>query len=125
MSRTEVILAVVRCGDQICLAGRSQAVATSRGLWSVITGYVEPNVDPLTQAWTELAEELGLSPPRLRMLGRMEPLELKSPTSQKEFLVYPFLFECESSEDLVLNWKHDEVQWVQLSRLQVADCVSW
>jgi ribose 1,5-bisphosphate isomerase len=125
VSRTEIVLAVVRCGDQICLARRSKAVATSRGLWSVVTGYVEPNVDPLTQAWTELAEELGLSPPRIRLLGRMEPVPLESPTSLKEFLVYPFLFECETSEHLVLNWEHDEVQWVQLSRLQLADCVGW
>jgi ribose 1,5-bisphosphate isomerase len=125
VSRTEIVLAVVRCGDQICLARRSQAVATSRGLWSVVTGYIEPNVDPLTQAWTELAEELGLGPPRVRLLGRMGPVPLESPTSHKQFLVHPFLFECESSEDLVLNWEHEEVQWVELSRLQMADCVGW
>ena len=57
MSRTDIVLVVVKCGAQICLARRSHEVATSPGLWSVVTGYVEPDTDPVTQAWTEVDEE--------------------------------------------------------------------
>ena len=118
-------MATLRCGTQICLARRSQQVATSRGMWSVVTGYLEPGVQPLEQAFVELEEELGLRPPRIHLVSRLEPVPLDSPVSAKEFLVHPFLFECDSSEDLVLNWENDEVQWVEPSRLESADCVGW
>lgn len=125
MSRTEIVLAVVRCGIQICVARRSQAVATSQGLWSVVTGYVEPDVDPLSQAWTEVMEELGLHAPSLKLVRRLDPMPLDSPTSGKKFLVYPFLFECDSVDELVLNWEHDEMRWVEPSYIESADCVAW
>jgi ribose 1,5-bisphosphate isomerase len=121
----EIVLAAVLCGGQICVARRSHAVATGRGLWSVVTGYVEPGIDPLTQVWTELSEELGLNPPAIRLARSLEPVPLTSGASGKEFLVHPFLFECTSAEGVVLNWEHDDVQWVDASRLSESDCVTW
>ncbi len=123
--RTEIVLAALRCGTQICLARRSQLVGTSRGLWSVVTGYLEPGGDPLRQAYTELEEELGLRPAVVHFVARLEPVPLTSPSSAKEFLVHPFLFECDRSEKLVLNWENDEVQWAEPSRLELADSVRW
>jgi 8-oxo-dGTP pyrophosphatase MutT (NUDIX family) len=121
----EIVLAVVRCGGQICLARRSQSVATSRGLWSVVTGYLEPNTDPLSQAWTELDEELGLGAPAIRLVRQLAPVPLTSTESGKQFLVYPFLFECPNGPSLVLNWEHDDVQWADPSRLEAPDGVGW
>ena len=125
MIRTAVVLAVVQCGAQICLARRSQTVATGRGLWSVVTGYVEPDIEPLTQASTEVMEELGLQPSDLELVRQLGPTPLTSSTSGKAFLVYSFLFQCNSVDGVVLNWEHDDVQWVDPSRLASADCVSW
>jgi ribose 1,5-bisphosphate isomerase len=118
-------MATLRCGTQICLARRSQQVATSRGLWSVVTGYLEPGVGPLEQAYAELEEELGIRRSVIRLAGQLEPVPLNSPASAKEFLVHPFLFECDSLAELVLNWENDEVQWAEPSRLESADCVGW
>src|ERR671923_794468 len=117
MVRTEIVLAVVQCGGRICLARRSQAVATSRGLWSVVTGYVERGVDPMQQAWTEVGEELGLAPPRLWLRRWLPPVSLSSPTSGQQFRVYPFLFECDSESETVLNWEHTQLAWVEPARL--------
>jgi 8-oxo-dGTP pyrophosphatase MutT (NUDIX family) len=125
MHRTPIVLAVLRCGAEICLARRSQGVATSRGLWSVVTGYLEAATDPLTQAWTELCEELGLHAPAIRLVRSLPPVPLTSHGSAKEFLVYPFLFECDRPPHLVLNWEHDDVQWAAPSRLESPDCVAW
>ena len=94
-------------------------------MWSVVTGYLEPGVDPQTQALTELDEELGLRPPLVQLIARLEPVPLNSPSSSKEFLVHPFLFQCDSSQRLVLNWENDEVQWADPSRLELADSVRW
>jgi 8-oxo-dGTP pyrophosphatase MutT (NUDIX family) len=125
VSRTGIVLAVVRCGGKICLALRSQHVATSRGLWSVVTGYVEPETDPLEQAWTELQEELGLCAPSIHLVRRLEAVPLNSPRSGKQFLVYPFLFDSDEAQPLVVNWEHDDAQWVDPSRLEQPDCVGW
>ena len=125
MNRTDIVLAVVRCAGQICLARRSMGVATSRGLWSVVTGYVEPETDPLSQAWTELDEELGLGAHDILLVRQLDPVPLTSPGSGKQFLVYPFLFESQQVPSLVLNWEHDEAQWADPSRLDSPDCVSW
>jgi 8-oxo-dGTP pyrophosphatase MutT (NUDIX family) len=101
------------------------SVATSRGLWSVVTGYLEPETEPLIQAWTELEEELGLGSSHLSLVRRLEPVPLTSSGSGKHFLVYPFLFESQQPPALVLNWEHDEAQWADLSRLEEPDCVGW
>jgi len=122
---TEIVLAVVRRGQRICLARRSQQVATSRGKWSVVTGYLEPATDPLSQAWTELREELGLCSPDLRLVRSLDAVPLSSPLSGKAFVVYSFLFECAPAANLVLNWENDQVEWVEPSRLTSPDCVPW
>ena len=99
-------------------------MATSRGLWSVVTGYLEAGVDPEDQAWTELAEELGLRPPELVLRRKLASVPLTSPSSGKAFTVYPFLFDCPSS-GVVLNWEHDAVQWVDPGWLGQPGCVPW
>src|SRR5919202_695990 len=88
----QIVVAAVRCGGQICVARRSQSVATSQGQWSVVTGYLEAETDPEQQAWSELKEELGLAPPELILRRRLDPVPLTSPASGKVFLVHPFLF---------------------------------
>jgi len=91
----------------------------------VVTGYVESATDPLGQAWTELEEELGLCPPGIHLVRQLDPVPLTSPSSARNFLVHPFLFECDPTPRLVLNWEHDDVQWVDPSRLDAGDCVTW
>lgn len=120
-----IVLAVVQCGDRICLARRSQDVATSRGMWSVVTGYLEPGVEPIQQAWTELNEELGVQPPLVRLVCSQPPLALTSPTSGKQFKVYPFLFRSTTECQVTLNWEHTDVAWSEVSRLRDTDCVQW
>jgi 8-oxo-dGTP pyrophosphatase MutT (NUDIX family) len=123
--RTEIVLVVVRRGDRICVARRSHSVATSQGMWSVVTGYVEPGLEPADQAWTELDEELGLARADLRLVGSLPPVPLTSSDSGKDFLVHPFLFDRVSERDVVLNWEHTACAWVDVSRLDDVDCVPW
>ncbi len=122
---TEIVLAVVLRGGLICLAQRSALVGTSRGLWSVITGYLENATHPVDQVWAELEEELGLRAPELELRRRLPTMSLTSPASGKHFLVHPFLFEVTSDCAVVLNWEHDAVDWVEPVRLDDPDCVPW
>jgi 8-oxo-dGTP pyrophosphatase MutT (NUDIX family) len=115
----------VQRGAHICLARRTELVGTSQGLWSVVMGYVEPGVEPVEQAWTEIREELGLQPPHLWLVRGGSSVALTSPASGKQFLVHPFLFESTDESQVTLNWEHSEVAWVELSRLGDTDCVPW
>jgi len=125
VKRTEIVLAVVQCGAYIGLTRRTELVGTSQGLWSVVMGYVEPGVEPIEQAWTEIQEELGLQPPDVWLVRNGPPQQLTSRASGKQFLVYPFLLESAAGSEVTLNWEHSEVAWVEPSRLADADCVPW
>lgn len=94
-------------------------------MWSVVTGYLEPGIDPLTQARQELDEELGLRSADLCLVCTLAPLPLTSSASGKSFLVHPFLFESSRECDIVLNWEHTEFAWVEPARLGHSDCVTW
>lgn len=120
----EIVLAVVRHGERLCLVRRSALVRGGVGLWSAVTGYVDPGRDPLSQVWTELAEELELRPPTARLVLAQPAVALTSPASGKVFRVHPFLFEADSAE-VVLNWEHDAVEWVEPVQLAQLECVGW
>jgi 8-oxo-dGTP pyrophosphatase MutT (NUDIX family) len=121
----EIVLAVVQRNGLICLARRSDQVATARGLWSVVTGYLEPGATPLDQVWQELREELGLASPHVQLVRTLPPVPLMSPASGKQFLVHPFLFEGGEVCEVVLNWEHTDLAWVAPERLSHDDCVRW
>ena len=125
LTLTEIVLAVVQRDGRICIARRSDQVRTSPGLWSVVTGYVEPGVRPAEQAWTEVEEELGLRPPDVWLVRSGPARALTSPGSGKRFRVYPFLFDSATKCEVTLNWEHSEVTWVDSSRLSDPDCVAW
>src|SRR5262249_14504607 len=119
------VLVVVQRDGRICLGRRSDQVATGRGLWSVVTGYVESDVDPLEQACRELDEELGLRSPEVVLVRRLEPVPLTSAASGKRFLVHPFLFDGARACQVVLNWEHTDMAWAEPARLADRDCVTW
>lgn len=123
--RIEIVLAVVRRNGLICMARRSDQVATGRGLWSVVTGYLEPGATPLEQVWQELQEELGLALPHIELVRTLPPVALTSTASGKQFLVHPFLFEGGEVCEVVLNWEHTDLAWVAPERLAQDDCVAW
>ncbi len=125
VSRTEIVLAVVERNGRICLARRSEQVATGRGLWSVVTGYLEAGISSLEQASQELLKEFGLASPDVRLVRALPPVPLSSPVSGKHFLVHPFLFESSVDCEVVLNWEHTDFAWVEPARLGDGDCVSW
>jgi len=123
--RTEIVLVVLRRGGHICIARRSEVVATGRGLWSVVTGYLESGAEPLAQAVQELEEELGVGSADARLVRTLSPIPLTSNLSGKHFLVHPFLFDGGAECDVVINWEHTEYAWVEPARLAESDCVAW
>src|SRR5512139_656778 len=56
----EVITVFLSHAGKILVLKRSTRVGTYQGHWSGVSGYLE-RTDPLDQAYTEIAEEVGLS----------------------------------------------------------------
>src|SRR5579862_2692359 len=77
--------------DEVLLAQRSQRVRTYRGAWAAISGYVEPGVTPLEQAYTEIREETALQRDDVELLRVGEPLPFTDANIGQAWVVHPFL----------------------------------
>jgi 8-oxo-dGTP pyrophosphatase MutT (NUDIX family) len=119
-----VIACFLRYDGKICLLKRSQLVGSSPGRWHCVTGFLEPGVQPLDQALTEIVEETGFDAEAVQWIGAPEPLRMERPGQGWVWVVYPFLFET-PSPSLRLDWEHDEYRWIDPSELATSDCVSW
>jgi ADP-ribose pyrophosphatase YjhB (NUDIX family) len=93
-------------------------VRTYQGAWAGISGYVEPGVTPLQQAYTELSEEARLSQQDLRLLRTGEPLAFRDESIQQSWVVHPFLFEIEQPERVRTDWEATSMQWVTPKQLR-------
>jgi 8-oxo-dGTP diphosphatase len=101
--------------DEILLAQRSQQVRTYRGAWAGISGYVEPGVTPLEQAFTELQEEAGLARDDVELLRTGEPVAFRDDAIAQNWVVHPFLFRLLRPESVRSDWEATRFQWYEPS----------
>jgi 8-oxo-dGTP diphosphatase len=99
-------------GDEILLLRRSQQVGTYRGRWAGVSGYVE-ETDALTQAYTEIEEETGLTRKGVQLLRVGDPLEVVDAEADRRWIVHPFLFEVEEPDRIRTDWEHTETRWIR------------
>ena len=119
-----VVACFLRHGGQICLLKRSHAVGSAPGRWHCVTGFLEPGVEPLEQALTEIVEETGLDGGSVTLIASPSPLRVERPEQGWVWVIHPFLFDV-SSPDLRLDWEHDEYRWIDPAELATVDCVPW
>lgn len=119
--RCEVVACVVTDGDRTCLVRRSQRVATDRGLWHCVTGYLEAGVSPRACVLRELAEELSLLPPDIERLE--EGPDLVYAEGPVTWVVHTFLV-MTARERFRLNWENEAYAWTDDSEDR-PDCVWW
>jgi len=99
-------------GEEILLLRRSQRVSTYRGRWAGVSGYIE-EIDPLTQAYTEVEEETGLARDDVQLLRAGEPLEVVDAEADRRWIVHPFLFEVREPARIRADWEHTETRWIR------------
>ena len=97
--------------DEVLLARRSQRVRTYRGAWVGISGYLEPGVTPLEQAYTELQEETGLVRDDIELLRVGESLAFRDDALGQFWVVHPFLFRLMRPNSLRSDWEAEEFAW--------------
>lgn len=98
--------------DEIFLVRRSQRVRTYRGAWAAVSGYLEPRVTPLEQAYTEIREETGAGADEVRLLKEGETVAFTDDAIGQSWVVHPFLFELAASAVLKTDWEATEHMWI-------------
>src|SRR5262249_55511235 len=91
---------------------RSERVGTYRGAWAGISGFVEPGVTPLEQAYTELREESGLYRDDLQLLRAGTPLGVRDEAIGRAWVVHPFIFLLTDPERVRTDWEAVDHQWI-------------
>src|ERR1700736_3240084 len=118
---THVVTCILLRTDQqetrMLLVRRSQKVGSYRGLWAGVHGFIEPNVTPDEQAYTELREEISLQRNQVRMLKRGALVEFSDAELGRHFYIYPFLFEVLTPDCIQLDWEATEMRWIAPSEL--------
>jgi ADP-ribose pyrophosphatase YjhB (NUDIX family) len=109
--------------DHVLLVRRSDRVGTYRGVWAGVSGFVEPGVSPLEQAYTELREEASLAPDDLQLLRTGAPLDVSDAAIGRAWVVHPFLFLLRVPERVRTDWEAADAQWVAPAAVATLDTV--
>jgi 8-oxo-dGTP diphosphatase len=102
---------------RILIVRRSQRVGSYHGRWAGISGFVEPDVTPDQQAFTEISEETGLLPEQVRMLKRGAVVEHRDEELGRHFYIHPFLFAVLTPHHIKTDWEATDMRWIQPSEL--------
>lgn len=116
-----VVTSFVFCDNKIALIKRSNQVGTYQGQWGGISGYIERL--PIEQALVELEEEAGLSEDALTLRGIGIPLAIHDKVIDRNWLIFPFLFQIEDMMAIKLNWESLELRWVTPNEIAAMDTV--
>jgi|GEM_PF-519548 len=109
----EIKASVVSCAvfnkGKMLMLKRGPNVATSRGVWGIVAGYIEPGEQPQETAFKEITEEIGLQPSQFRLLktGEMRARSSEGIT----WAMHPFLFETDTDK-ISIDWEHEEYRWI-------------
>jgi 8-oxo-dGTP pyrophosphatase MutT (NUDIX family) len=105
-----VTVFLTHCGKLLVLK-RSKRVSTYKGHWAGVSGYLE-KAGPLNQAYTEMAEEVGLSAADVTLLSVGKPLEVVDESRDRAWRVHPFLFAVHDRGKIRLDWENVEMRWI-------------
>ncbi|WP_268962576.1 NUDIX domain-containing protein [Rhodococcus sp. WAY2] len=109
---------------ELCLLRRSSLVASDRGRWHCVTGYLDSRDDPAAHVLIELGEETGLS--RIDLADLVEGPVLRLSGGDGVWTVHVFVATT-LHRRIRLNWEHEDVCWTPWSRAGEGgrELVSW
>ena len=113
---THVVTCFLRRNDKrdvlILIVRRSERVGSYHGHWAGISGFVEPNVTPDEQAYTEIREETGLQRDQVHMIRRGIVVEHVDEALGRHFYIHPFLFDVLMPDAIQTDWEATEMRWI-------------
>ncbi|MGE5310475.1 MAG: NUDIX domain-containing protein [Nitrospirota bacterium] len=118
----EVITVFLSHAGKVLVVKRSTKVGTYQGKWSGVSGYLERS-DPLDQAYTEIAEEVGLNRDQVTLVRRGAPLEVVDHVRGRAWRIHPFLFTVREPQQIRLDWENTEMRWIHPREISRFDTV--
>jgi len=112
MEESHVVTCFLEYEDKILLLQRSNQVGSYTARWAGISGYIEPGVEPLEQAYQEIAEEACLMQNELELIKIGEMLEVLDENLGKKWVVHPFRFKVKNPKLVKIDWEHNQYKWV-------------
>jgi len=107
----DVVTVFLTHRSKILVLKRSREVGTYKGHWAGVSGYLESE-DPLKQAYSEMAEEVGLSEQDVTLVKAGKPLEIVDDAQDRAWRVHPFLFSVHEPYTIRLDWENIEMRWI-------------
>ena len=107
----DVVTVFLTHRSKILVLKRSREVGTYKGHWAGVSGYLESE-DPLKQAYSEMAEEVGLSEQDVTLVKAGKPLEIVDGAQDRAWRVHPFLFSVHEPDTIRLDWENIEMRWI-------------
>jgi 8-oxo-dGTP diphosphatase len=107
----DVVTVFLTHRSKILVLKRSREVGTYKGHWAGVSGYVESE-DPLEQAYTEMAEEVGLRKHDVLLVKTGKPLEIFDAAQDRAWRVHPFLFAVYEPDKIRLDWENIAMRWI-------------
>lgn len=121
--RHTVVASVLIHNGNLCLLRRSANVRSEVGMWHCVTGFLEDNFAPRSQALAEIAEETGITDVGTESISA--PVRVVWPSARTgPWVAYCFLVATQTRE-VQLNWENDAVTWVRPSGISRLLCVQW
>jgi hypothetical protein len=68
--------------------------------------------DPLKQAYSEMAEEVGLSKQDVTLVKAGKRFEIVDDAQNRAWRVHPFLFSVHEPDKIRLDWENIEMRWI-------------
>ena len=107
----DVVTVFLTHRSKILVLKRSREVGTYKGHWAGVSGHLESK-DPLKQAYTEMAEEVGLSKQDVTLLKAGKPIEIVDDAQDRAWRVHPFLFAVHEPDKIRLDWENIARRWI-------------
>jgi predicted aconitase with swiveling domain/8-oxo-dGTP pyrophosphatase MutT (NUDIX family) len=118
VNEVNVVTCILRHNKKILILKRSQKVATNKGMWAGVSGYIEEGESPLQTAIKEVSEETAITNFELIKSGEM----LRVRSSSHLWRIHPYLFEL-SSPEININWEHTDYRWIDPNEIDEATSV--
>jgi ADP-ribose pyrophosphatase YjhB (NUDIX family) len=97
---------------RLLIVQRSRRVGSYNARWAGISGFIEANVTPEEQAFTEIREETGLQGQQVHMLKRGKVIEYQDASIRRHWFIHPFLFEVSVPDAIALDWEAVKMLWI-------------
>lgn len=113
-----VLTCFIMSNKKILLLRRSGKVATYKGLWNTVAGYLDEAVPLSHKVSEELKEELHITPKQIESMKIGKIFKIKDTDINMTWIVHPVLVQIKERPKIKLDWEHTAYKWISPDTLE-------